>query len=64
MDCIHHWYLGSTNNGRVHAKCLKCNTEKDYPAFISFPPIKFKVKPKKCPKSIDDIIYSINYGYN
>ena len=31
MDkCIHHWYMGASNNDVVHAKCLKCGAEKDY----------------------------------
>lgn len=28
--CIHHWYLGASNNEIVHAKCRKCGAEKDF----------------------------------
>ncbi len=28
MDsCIHHWYLGASYKGIVHAKCRKCGIE-------------------------------------
>ena len=31
MDlCIHHWDMGASNRGIVHAKCRKCGAEKDY----------------------------------
>ena len=32
--CIHHWYLGASYNGTAHAKCLKCDAEKDYPPVV------------------------------
>lgn len=34
LKCIHHWYLGSSQGGTVHAKCLKCGVEKDYPPVV------------------------------
>ena len=29
-NCIHHWDLGASHKGIVHAKCRKCGAEKDY----------------------------------
>ncbi len=34
VKCIHHWYLGASNKGTVHAKCLKCGAEKDYQPIV------------------------------
>jgi len=34
VKCIHHWYLGASHNGIVHAKCLKCGAEKDYSPLV------------------------------
>ncbi len=28
--CIHHWDLGASHKGMVHAKCRKCLAEKDF----------------------------------
>ena len=28
--CIHHWYMGASNNDIVRAKCRKCGEEKDF----------------------------------
>jgi hypothetical protein len=32
--CIHHWYLGTSLNGMIPAKCLKCGAERDYPHIV------------------------------
>ena len=44
VKCIHHWYQGASHKGTVHAKCLKCGTEKEYSPlvdnkfrFVSYP---------------------------
>ena len=29
-NCIHHWYMGTSNNLIVHARCRKCGAEKDF----------------------------------
>ena len=29
-DCIHHWDLGASHKGIVHAKCRKCGAERDF----------------------------------
>ena len=29
-NCIHHWYMGGSDNVIVHARCRKCGAEKDY----------------------------------
>lgn len=34
VKCIHHWYLGASHNGMIHAKCMKCEAEKDYPHIV------------------------------
>ena len=44
VDCIHHWYLGASNKGIVHAKCRKCKAEKD---FSNIPVNKFAITGNK-----------------
>lgn len=35
--CIHHWYLGSSHKGVIHATCLKCGEKKDYHPIVISP---------------------------
>jgi len=35
--CTHHWHLGASHNGIVHARCRKCHAERDFsniPVFL------------------------------
>lgn len=36
VNCIHHWYLGASHKGVVHARCRKCGAEKDYPPIVIY----------------------------
>ena len=63
--CIHHWYLGASHHGTVHAKCLKCGAEKDYPPvvihnfkFVSYPKDKKSLLHPK-PQTVEDISLSL-----
>lgn len=47
VKCIHHWYLGASHNGVVHARCIKCGEEKDYYPVIITPFKSSKTNPRK-----------------
>jgi len=36
VKCIHHWYMGASQNGIVHARCRKCGAEKDYSSIVVY----------------------------
>jgi len=46
VDCIHHWDLGTSHKGIVHAKCRKCGEEKDFDNTPSFKSGTFGSKKK------------------
>jgi len=47
--CIHHWDLGASHKGIVHAKCRKCGAEKDFSNTPVFNPGTFRGKRKAAP---------------